>query len=273
MNPWIGAVIAIVAGVIVGTVASRLVASFLSRSRIKALRESSPALAGLALSAAVVIGLLVALGFVASDELEQLGDDAIAFLPKAISALIIVIGANVASTFAAAAVASSLAGTGTAARFAPIITKYAILGGGAIIAAGQTGVDTAVINIAVAALLFGVALGVALLTGLGGRQVAAEVAAGRATRRLLRVGDRVVIGPMAAPGRGTESQSERGSDVGGAMPGDGTAISGTIADLHPTAVEVVADGRSVLVPNTIVIAAPMVHDRPAPADAEGELDR
>lgn len=250
MNPWIGAVIAIAAGVIVGSIASRVVSSFLHRSKVAALRDSAPALAGLALSTSVVIGLLVALGFVAPDELEQLGDDAIAFLPKAIAALIIVIGANVASTFAAAAVTSSLSGTGAAARFAPMITKYAILGGGAIIAAGQTGVDTAVVNIAVAAMLFGVALSVSLLTGFGGRQVAAEVAAGRATRRLLRVGDRIVLDPD------------------GEHP-----IAGNVVELHPTAVEVAADDRSVLVPNSQVIAAHLVHERPAPADAEGELER
>lgn len=250
MNPWIGAVIAITAGVVVGLIASRVVSRVLSRSRIGALRDSSPALSGLALSISVVIGLLVALGFVADDELEQLGDDAIAFLPNAISALIIVIAANVASTFAAAAVSSALAGTGSAARFAPIITKVAILGGGAIIAAGQTGVDTAVINIAVAALLFGVAASAALLTGLGGRQVAAEVAAGRATRRLLQIGDRI--------------------EFGRADDGEGRA-AGVVAELHPTSVEVLVDGRSLLVPNTQLLASEIVHERPGPADASGEL--
>lgn len=249
MNPWIGAAIAIAAGVLVGIVASRLVAAALAKSRVSALRESAPAIAGLALSAAVIVGLLVALGFVASDELEQLGDDAIAFLPKAISALIIVIGANVASTFAATAVATSLAGTGAAARFAPMITKFAILGGGAIIAAGQTEVDTAVINIAVAALLFGVSTSVALLTGFGGRQVAAEVAAGRATRRLLQVGDRIEFSTTDGAGR----------------------VAGVVAELHPTAVEVRVDERSMLVPNSKLLAAEIVHERPGPADAAGEL--
>ncbi|MEL6892141.1 MAG: hypothetical protein AAFP84_11130 [Actinomycetota bacterium] len=254
MNPWIGAVIAIAAGIIVGLITSRLVAAVLAKSKIGALRDSAPALAGLVLSAFVVIGLLVALGFVASDELEQLGDDTIAFLPKAISALIIVIAANVASTFAAAAVASSLAGTGAAARFAPMITKWAILGGGAIIAAGQTEVDTAVVNIGVAALLFGVALSLALLTGLGGRQVAAEVAAGRATRRMLRVGDRIEFG---------------GDDDVDA----GAHVAGVVADLHPTAVEVLVDGRSLLVPNTRLLGCRLLHERPEAADAAGELDR
>ena len=89
MNPWIGATIAIVAAIIIGSIAARVVTSVIAKSKVDALREASPALSGLALSAAVIIGLLVALGFVAPDELEQLGDDAIAFLPRAISALVI----------------------------------------------------------------------------------------------------------------------------------------------------------------------------------------
>lgn len=255
MNPWIGAVIAIVAAVIIGSVASTVVAKLLGKSSIPALREAAPALAGLALSATIIVGLLVALGFVAPDELEQLGDDAIAFLPRAISALVIVIGANVASTFAAAAVAKSLAGTGAAARFAPIITKFAILGGGAIVAAGQTKVDTAVINIAVAALLFGVAGSLALLTGLGGRQVAGEIAAGRAWRSSLRSGDRIraAIRPSS--------------------PGVEAIVEGVVVGVHPTAVEVDSLGTTVFVPNSRLLDSIVERDRPEPADAAGEFGR
>lgn len=260
MNEWIGALIAVTAGIAVGIIASRIVLSVLNRSKLAAVRESAPPLAGLALSVGVIIGLLVALGFVAPDQLEELGNDAIAFLPKAIAALVIVIGANVVSTFAAAAVAKSLAGTGAAARFAPLITKYAILGGGCIIAAGQTGVDTAVVNIAVAALLFGVAGALALLTGLGGRQVAGEIAAGRAWRASLRTGDRIAA-VVAGSRRG------RSDDTETAM-----TVSGVVVDVHPTAVELDASGTTVFVPNSRLLDSVVERDRPVPADAEGEIE-
>lgn len=257
MNPWIGAAIAMAVGIVVGTIASRVVAKVLGRSKVDALRESAAPLAGLALSVGVIVGLLVALGFIAPDELDQLGDDAIAFLPKAIAALVIVIAANVASTFAAAAVARSLAGTGAAARFAPIITKFALLGGGAIIAAGQTGIDTVVVNIAVAAMLFGVALSLAMLTGLGGRQVAGELAAGRAWRSSLRSGDRI---------RAVVSGAGRGDDAP-------AALVGVVVDVHPTAVELDAGGTTVFVPNSRLLDSIVERDRPEPADAEAELER
>ncbi len=256
MNPWIGAAIAMAGGMIIGTVASRVVSKTLGRSKSDTVRESAAPLAGLTLSSGVVVGLLVALGFIAPDDLEQLGADAIAFLPKAIAALVIVIAANVASTFAAAAVARSLAGTGAAARFAPIITKFAILGGGAIIAAGQTGIDTMVVNIAVAALLFGVALSLALLTGLGGRQVAGELAAGRAWRASLQSGDRI---------RAVVSGSGRGQDVP-------APLVGVVVDVLPTAVELDSGGTTVFVPNSRLLDSIVERDRPEPADAEAELE-
>ncbi len=249
MNEWIGASIAIVAGFIIGTIASRVVLSVLNRSKNASLRESAPPLAGLALSAGVIVGLLVALGFVSPDDLDQLGSDAIKFLPKLISALVILIGGNVAATFAASAVAKSLAGAGSAARFAPPITKFAIIGGSAIIAAGQAGVDTAVVNIGVAALLFGVAGSLALLTGLGGRHVAAEIAAGRAWRRSLERGDRI-----------------RADGVGG------TAVDGVVVEVHPTAIELDSTGSTVFVPNSKLLEAVVERRRPQPADAEAAID-
>jgi|GEM_PF-624007 len=261
MNEWLGALIAVVAGVVVGAIAARIVRSMASTSSVRALRESSSSLAGLALSVGTLIGLLVALGFVSPDDLDALRADAIDFFPKLLAALIIVIVANVASTFAASAVAKALAGTGTAARFAPMITKFAFLCGGAIIAAGQAGVDTTVINIGVAALLFGVAGALVLLIGLGGRQVAGEIAAGRAWRASLRLGDRidaVVDGPARRSSADDSSTS---------------TLSGIVVEVHPTAVEIDASGTRVFVPNSRLLDSIVARDRPEEADAEAVIER
>lgn len=249
MNEWVAAAIAVVAGFVVGTIASRIVLAVLSRSKRSAIRESAAPIAGLVLATGVIIGLLVALGFVSPDDLDELGSDAIAFFPKLIAAMIILIGGIVASSFAAQAVAKSLAGTGSAARFAPVITKYTIIGGAAIIAAAQAGVDTAVVNIGVAALLFGVAASLALLTGLGGRQVAGEIAAGRAWRRSLETGDHISADGVA-----------------------GTSIDGVVVEVHPTAVELDSTGTTVFIPNSKLMEAVVERRRPGPADAEAAID-
>jgi hypothetical protein len=230
MNEWIAAAIAVGGGLIVGSIASRIARTQLSKSNVQALRESASPLGGLVFSALVIAGLLVALGFVSPDDLDRLPSDLIDFLPKAISAAIFAIGGNIAGTFAHTAVAKAVAGSGAAERCAPTVVRLAIVAGALILAAAQLGVDTTVINIAVAALLFGVAASLALLTGLGGRQVAGEVAAGRVWRRSLEPGDRI------------RAQGVAGVDV-----------DGVVVDIHPTAIEVdVADagGATLFVPNT-----------------------
>ena len=239
MNEWISATIAVGAGLVLGSIVSRVVRNQLVKSKVEALRESAAPLGGLVFSAFIIAGLLVALGFVSPDDLDQLPTDLIDFLPKAISAAIVAIGGNVAGTFAQTAVAKAVAGSGAAARFAPAVVKTAILAAAMILAAAQLGVDTTVINIAVAALLFGLAASVALLTGLGGRQVAGEVAAGRVWRRSLETGDRIRAHGVA-----------------------GIDIDGIVIDIHPTAVEVEAVDSTLFVPNTKLMEAVVERTRP-----------
>lgn len=249
MNEWISAAIAVGAGLIIGSIASRFTRNQMAKSKVEALRESASAIGGLVFSSLIIAGLLVALGFVSPDDLDQLPSDLIAFLPKAISAAIVAIGGNIAGTFAQAAVAKAVAGSGAASRFAPAIVRFAILGAAMILAAAQLGVDTTVINIAVAALLFGVAASLALLTGLGGRTVAGEVAAGRVWRRSLESGDRI------------SAQGVAGVDV-----------DGIVVDIHPTAVEVRAGDATLFVPNSKLMETVVERTRPAKAEAAGQVE-
>lgn len=111
---------------------------------------------------------------------------------------------------------------GSAARNIPNIARISILAFGGILAAAQLGVDTTIINIAVAALLFSIGLGAALMVGLGSRAVAGEVAAGRAVRRLLEPGDHVHVG----------------------------GISGDVITIQSVALEVATEDGTVLVPHS-----------------------
>lgn len=248
MNEWISAAIAVGAGLIVGSVASRIVRNQMAKSKIAALRESASAIGGLVFSGFIIAGLLVALGFVSPDDLDQLPSDLIAFLPKAISAAIVAIAGNIAGTFAQTAVAKAVAGSGAASRFAPAIVRFAILAAAMILAAAQLGVDTTVINIAVAALLFGIAASLALLTGLGGRHVAGEVAAGRVWRRSLEAGDRISATGVA-----------------------GVDVDGIVVDVHPTAIEVRSGEATLFVPNSKLMETVVERTRPARTQASGEI--
>lgn len=231
MNEWITAAIAVAVALLVGGVVRAVVARLLSdERRPEALRRSANSLAGLCFSIIVIVGLLVALGIVDPTSLEQLPENLVAFIPKALSAAILVIGGNIAASFAAVALTRVLAGTPAATqRRAGAAAKVAIIGAALLLAAGQLGVNTTILNLAAAALLFSIGASFTLLSGLGGRRVSAELAAGRAISRMIAAGDEITV--------------------------DGK--SGTVVSMHPTSVELqLADGSFLLVPHSMLLETP-----------------
>lgn len=232
MNEWMAAAIAVAVAVVLGTVVRSVIANQLgAERRPEPLRASANAVAGLVFSLFVIVGLLVALGIIDPSSLDELPEQVIAFVPKALSAAILLIGGNVAAAFATVALGRALAGTRAATqRRAAATVKVAILGAAALLAAGQLGVNTTILNLAAAALFFSVAASFALLSGLGGRKVSSELAAGRAVRHLVKPGDHVAVGQQA----------------------------GTVVRVHPTALELALDdGSTALVPHSLFLDAPV----------------
>lgn len=226
---WITVAVAIAGGIAVGVIASRVVLAVIgSSTRPEPIREAAPAMASLALWAGIVVGLVIALGVVSPEALDQLPQDIVAFIPRLLAAAIIVIVANVLAAFATAALGPALGRLPARAQVQVLaVVRITILGLAALLAVRQLGFDTTVINLAVAAVFFGAAGALMLLVALGGRHVATEVASTRVARRLVRTGDRVDLG------------------------GD---LEGTVVAVHPTAVELVTTaGRTLLVPSSRLI--------------------
>ncbi len=222
---WIIVASAIVGGILIGIIASRIVATIIGGpNRPEPIRQAAPALSSLAMWTFVVIGLITALGVVSPPALDQLPRDVIDFIPRLLSATIIVIVANVLSSFAQAALAPALARMPiNVQRQTQSIVRTTIIALAVLLAVRQLGFDTTVINLGVAAIFFGVAGALMLLVALGGRHVASEVASTRVLRRLLAEGDTVAV----------------------------ASISGTVVSVHPTAVELdTTDGRRILVPSS-----------------------
>lgn len=242
MNSWLLALIAIGASVVVGSILARTVRGVMaSESRPTAMQQNAGAIGSIVFSLALVIGLIVALGFVKPDALDKITDDAVAYLPKALSAGIVVIMGNILATIASTAVAQAVSRSGASAvRTIPSIVKAAIVGFTVILAASQLGIDTTTINIAVAALLSSIGLALALLVGFGGRSVSREIAAGRALRRLIEPGDEIIT------------------------PG----FSGMVVTVHSTAVEVDIDGESMLHPNSDIFGSSISINRTIRPESE-----
>ena len=240
MNEWISAAIAAGAGLVVGAIAARIARNALGRSSRDAIRGAAAAVGSLVFSVIFIIGLVVALGFVNPDSLDTIPADLVDFLPRALAAAIVVIGGNVVATIARTTTQRALRGTGPAERFGPVVVRAIVLAFAVVLGAAQLGIDTTIINIAAAAILFGTAATMALLVGLGGRRVAGEVAAGRAWRKSLEVGDRVKASGLP-----------------------GGEVDGVVVGIRPTSVELDCAGRSLLVPNSQLLDVVVERIRPA----------
>lgn len=223
MNEWIAAGIAVVAGLVVGSILARIARGVLSNERRpEAVRGAAGPIASLFFAGAVIVGLITALGFVDETALDDLPKDFIDYVPRALSAAIVLIVANIAATFIVAALERSLGHVSASVRRrVPPTVRAAILFMAGLIAAAQLGIDTLILTLAAAALFFGAALTAALVAYSGSGPVASEVAASRALRRVIAIGDRL----------------------------DTELVTGTVVELHGVKAEIeTADGRRVLVP-------------------------
>ena len=104
---WIWAGLAIVGGFLLGMVASKKARTVFEGRRGRQ-RELAPAAASLTFSLIVVVGLLIALAFVQPDSVSKLRDDTIDYLPRVLSALIVVILGGVAGTIVSTAASESI---------------------------------------------------------------------------------------------------------------------------------------------------------------------
>lgn len=232
------AVLAVIAGVVVGAVAGGLTRRAVLRRKTR--QEVAAPAAALVFWVALAAGIAVGAGLLAPDAVRPLPGRLLDYLPRVLVAGLILIVGYAAATVSAALLSGGLArATGRTRREATTGLRSAILIAVALLALGQLGVDTTVLTLAAAALLFGTATALALLIGLGGRDLAREVAAGRYLRRLVRPGDHV----------------------------ETPQHSGRISALHPATAELATGpGGTVHVPNTLLLSGTIRVSRPAPAD-------
>lgn len=228
MNEWIWAAIAIGAGLVVGTVAGRIVRHQLGKANRPELMQRLAQPAGsLLFTALAVTGLVVALAAVNPTSLETLPSDLVDYLPRILVGLVIIIVGNVVAGLGAAAVDQAvMRATGRPSGPIPTAVRVVVLAFASILAANQVGIDTTIITLAVAAILFSMGLAGALVVGLGGRTVSSEVAAARALRRIITPGDRLVVA---------------GHD-------------GVVVAIHSTSTEIETDAGRVVLPNSALLS-------------------
>ena len=233
------AAIAAIGGIAVGSLGGALTRRFLDRAkRAQQLRAMAAPAAAIVFWVALAIGIAIGVGLLAPGTLRPLPGRVLAYMPRILLAGVLLIIGYAAAAATNVVLSGGLArATGRTRREAALSLRIAIMVIVLLLALSQLGVDTTILTIAAAALLAGTALAVALLAGLGGRDLAREIAAGRYLRRIIRPGDHITT----------------------------SHVTGRIATLHPATTEVQTDAVGTLhVPHTQLLSEPIRVHRNSP---------
>jgi hypothetical protein len=179
---------------------------------------------------ATAIGLLIAIEILDAGALGDLGERLREIVPRLGVAALLLIGGHAVSVALATMVGQSARkATGVRQRGLERSLQVAIMATAVVIALAGLGVQPSLIVVPLTAVIAAPALAFAMLSGLGGREVAGQLAAGRALRHQLREGRRLECG----------------------------SVVGRIVALHPTSVEIeCADGSRTHIPNRCMLSEP-----------------
>lgn len=219
---WQWAILVLAIGIMSGLAGAGILMLALTKGRDDdpLYRDSARSLALIWFTVFTTAGLILAVSIVNRDSFEDVPAALRDVVPQIIVAGLIVVVGRALALAAGSYVARSVAVHTRVRDQAAFLVRITITAGAVVIALDQVGVDTTLLQIIGAALVFGLAAAAAMLVGLGGRDMAAEVAAGRYLARLLRSGDRIEV------------------TIGGEL------VAGRVAGIHPATIEVILDDGS-----------------------------
>lgn len=246
---WQWAIGAVAIGIMSGLAGAGLLMMALTKGR-----EDDPLYRDSARSMAIscfvfftLAGVVIAASIVNRDSFEDVPSRLVELLPDLLVAgLILVVGRAVALAAGSVVAKAVVAASARIRDQAALLVRTVVTAAAVVLALAQLGVDTTLLQITGGALLFGLAAAAALLVGFGGRDLAAEIAAGRYLSRLIAVGDtiEVVI--------------------------DDRTMSGRVVGMHPATIEIVDPSGTVRhLSNSRVVSAGWGAERPGSNDSFG----
>ena len=136
--------------------------------------------------------LLSALSLIGLGPLDQAINEAVLFLPNVLTALALVLAGAVLGSLARERVERTAYQMDLPGALAPV-AQWFVIGLSAIIALAVLGIPTAILTVLAGIAVAGVALTGALSFGLGGRELARDVSAGRYVGSAFTVGQEITI--------------------------------------------------------------------------------
>ncbi len=242
---WILAIGAVVAGFAIGTLLALVARRWLGApQRRNALRAIAVPTGTFFFWLSMAAGIVTAIGFSSPETLRPIPSDVLAWLPRVLAAgLIILAGYAGGGALSAAVATASQRAIGHRPAGLERALRWGILATAVVLALGNIGVQTTLLQILVAGVVGGIGLTFALLAGAGGRAVASSIAAGRALRPELTIGTRL-----------------RTADV-----------DGVITDVRPAVIHVDrGDGTTAVIPIATLLEAPFDIRPAGPAATSSE---
>jgi small-conductance mechanosensitive channel len=167
--------------------------------------------------ALTIVVLLAALALLGLDPLDQVINEAVLYLPRVLAALALVLAGAVLGSLARQRVERTAYQMDLRGPLAPA-AQWFVMGVFIILGLAQLGVPTGILTVLAAVAAAGVALTAALAFGLGGRELARDVSAGRYVGSAFAVGQEITIRGhrgqiVAIEGASTVLGTENGASV------------------------------------------------------------
>lgn len=185
---------------VITPIASRVVSRSLAKNESESRRALAQPAGKFVTTLSITAGLVVTLGIISPGSLEPFPAQIVAFLPRLlITVLLLLVGSTIASIVSGVVGLAATKSTGKPQPGIVRMVKGVVTGLIGLLAIGQLGVNTRVLDTVTQAVVFGAAATVALLCVIGGRELASNISAGRYLRRIIRAGDQI----ETEPGSGT----------------------------------------------------------------------
>lgn len=192
---WIIAAAAVGGGLVLGALVGSVLRRWLSRdTRRPMLQEIAGAASVFVFWLATATGAIVAMAATSPDTLRPIPSDILSWMPNVLAAgLILLAGYALAIAISGSLSRGFLRATGQRSRLAERTMRSAVIAGSVIVALGQLGVETTILIVLTGGAAATAALAIGLLAGLGGRDTASAIAAGRVLKPDLGEGQVLLI--------------------------------------------------------------------------------
>ncbi|MCH7788348.1 MAG: hypothetical protein IH940_02790 [Acidobacteria bacterium] len=199
VDTWVLASGAIIIGLLSGVIGASLIRRIAGPHTAdrRELADASKAAALFVFLFFSVIGVVVAVGLSDRETLESIPADLLAYSPRILAAgLILIVGRAAALALGGLVARAFERGSATSGVQLANAVRYLVTAAAVVLSISQLGIDATILYIVTAAVVFALALAFALLIGLGGRELGADLATGRYLQRVVSIGDVVRVGDV-----------------------------------------------------------------------------